>query len=95
MAQKKTAPVKVAKKKPRPAAAEHWKTEPDEHDYPAALDYLTLLLSPEVAQATVEDLKTANLVHRKAKDLLRASRLPSLPPYRPGIMILTCIIVIR
>jgi hypothetical protein len=80
MAQKKTAPVKAARKEPRPYPAEHWKTEPDDHDYPAAFDYLTLLLSPELAQATVDDLKTADLVHRKAKDLLRASRLPSLPP---------------
>src|ERR1700736_816022 len=81
MAQKKkSTPEKTAKEKLQPRRLEHWKTEPDEHDYPAALDYLTLLLSPEVAQATVEDLKTADLVHRKAKDLLRASRLPSLPP---------------
>src|SRR6266851_8973359 len=59
---------------------EHWKTEPDEHDYPAAVDYLTLLLSVEDAEATVERLKTADLTHRKAKDLLRASRLQTLPP---------------
>jgi hypothetical protein len=81
MAQKrKTASEKTAKKKVQPRGLEHWKTEPDEHDYPAALDYLTLLLSLEVAKATVEGLKTADLTHRKAKDLLRASRLPTLPP---------------
>jgi hypothetical protein len=69
-----------AKKKPRPEASEHWKTEPDEHDYPAALDYLSLLLRFEAANAIVEELKTTDLMHRKAKDLLRASRLPALPP---------------
>ena len=77
MAQKDNPHVKAARKKPR--SVEHWKTEPDEHDYPAALDYLTLLLPLDAAQATTDDLKTAELVHRKAKDLLRASRLPRLP----------------
>jgi hypothetical protein len=81
MAQKKkNTPGKTAKEKLQPRVLEHWKTEPDEHDYPAALDYLTLLLSLEAADATVEGLKTADLTHRKAKDLLRASRLPTLPP---------------
>jgi hypothetical protein len=28
---------------------EHWKDEPDEHDFPAAADYLTLLVSDQVA----------------------------------------------
>jgi|SRR5579859_908117 len=80
MAQKKKTPAKTAKKKPQPRGLEHWKNEPDEHDYPAALDYLTLLLSLEAAEAAVEQLKTADLTHRKAKDLLRASRLQTLPP---------------
>jgi hypothetical protein len=68
------------KKKSQPRAVRHWKNEPDEHDYPAALDYLTLLLSLDAAEATVEGLKKADLTHRKAKDLLRASRLETLPP---------------
>lgn len=57
----------------------HWKNEPDAHDYPAAYDYLSLLMDPEAATAVVERLKTAELTHRKAKDLLRASSLPLLP----------------
>ncbi len=57
---------------------EHWKREPDEHDYPAAADYLTLLLDPVMAEKVVEGLRDAPLVHRKAKDLLRASGLPLL-----------------
>jgi len=81
MAQKKkSTPEKTAKKKAQPQRLEHWKNEPDEHDYPAALDYLTLLLSLEAAEAIVEQLKTADLTHKKAKDLLRASRLETLPP---------------
>jgi len=61
------------------ARAELWKTEPDDHDYPAALDYLSLLLAPERAAAVVAALRNGPLVHRKAKDLLRASRLELLP----------------
>ncbi len=56
-----------------------WKEEPDEHDYPAAADYLELLLSAGEVVALVEGLRAAPLTTKKAKDLLRASRLPLLP----------------
>jgi len=59
---------------------EHWKPEPDEHDYPAASDYLSLLLRDAEVTAAVDALRAAPLTHRKAKDLLRASTLPLLPP---------------
>lgn len=65
---------------PGKAAKENWKQEPDDHDYPAAEDYLTLLMAPSRAKRVVRRLRTAALVTRKAKDLLRASRLPALPP---------------
>ena len=58
---------------------ELWKTEPDERDFPAALDYLSLIVAQERAERVVELLRTAGSMHRKAKDLLRASRLPLLP----------------
>jgi hypothetical protein len=61
------------------AAKEHWKPEPDDHDYPAAGDYLSLVLPADVVPGLVERLRKAPLVHRKAKDLLRASDLPILP----------------
>jgi hypothetical protein len=57
---------------------EHWKPDPDDHDYPAAHDYLSLLLADPVATKLVDVLRSAPLLHRKAKDLLRASRLPLL-----------------
>jgi len=60
-------------------AGELWKTEPDEHDFPAAQDYLTLIVPPEAADEIVQKLRSAQMLHRKAKDLLRASRLPLLP----------------
>jgi hypothetical protein len=58
---------------------EQWKTEPDEHDYPAAADYLSLVLADGEVTAVVAALRAAPIVHRKAKDLLRASELALLP----------------
>src|ERR1700736_7048790 len=55
-----------------------WKDEPDEHDFPAAADYLSLLLSDP--GPAVDELRRSQTVQRKAKDLLRASRLPLLSP---------------
>lgn len=59
--------------------AEHWQEEPDEHDFPAAADYLSMLAQPSDVTAVVGALRTAETIHRKAKDLLRASRLGLLP----------------
>jgi hypothetical protein len=56
-----------------------WGTEPDEHDYPAAEDYLALLAPPAQIGEIVAALKNAPIVYKKAKDLLRASRLALLP----------------
>ncbi len=56
-----------------------WMDTPEDHDYPAALDFLSLLMSDAAAAALVAKLKTAALTHRKAKDILRASGLPLLP----------------
>ena len=56
-----------------------WGDEPDEHDYPAAADYLALLAPAEQISEIVAALKQAPVVHKKAKDLLRASQLALLP----------------
>jgi hypothetical protein len=60
-------------------AAVLWGNEPDEHDYPAAEDYLALLATPAQVTEIVVALEAAPVVFKKAKDLLRASRLPLLP----------------
>lgn len=39
---------------PKELPQEHWKERPDDHDYPAAMDYLTLLDSDDSAGALVE-----------------------------------------
>ena len=49
-----------------------WGDEPDEHDYPAAADYLALLAPAAQISEIVAALKQAPVVHKKAKDLLRA-----------------------
>jgi hypothetical protein len=66
-----------------PPATQHkerWKESPDDHDYPAAEDYLSLITTPAAAKSLARRLRTAPLVRRKAKDLLRASRLAVLAP---------------
>lgn len=59
---------------------ERWKESPDDHDYPAAEDYLSLITSPTAAKALAGRLRKSPIEHRKAKDLLRASALPLLDP---------------
>ena len=59
---------------------EHWTDAPAAHDYPAAEDYLSLLTTPAMAHKLAQRLQSAQLQHRKAKDLLRASGLPVLDP---------------
>ena len=60
-------------------AKEHWQQAPEEHDFPAAADYLSLVFPEGLAASIVEELRSAPTVTRKAKDLLRASRLGLLP----------------
>jgi hypothetical protein len=57
-----------------------WKNEPDAHDYPAAESYLGLLMKPSEVTAFLTSVSKAPITTQKAKDILRASRLPLLPP---------------
>ncbi|WP_313003748.1 hypothetical protein [Chryseobacterium gleum] len=56
-----------------------WLKEPEDHDFPAAQDYLELLFKPDDARKLVEKLKTAPTIIIKSKDILRASKLALLP----------------
>ena len=62
-----------------------WKTDPDDHDYPAAADYLGLLADAASVDSIVAELKAAPIVYKKAKDILRASRLRLLPVDNPHV----------
>jgi hypothetical protein len=64
---------------------QHWKPEPEEHDFPAAADFLALLLEGPDVERIVAALRKAATVHKKGKDLSRASRLPRLPPDNPHV----------
>lgn len=55
-----------------------WFDEPQEHDFPAALDYLTLLFEVPVATKTVQALRKATTTSKKAKDIVRACSLSAL-----------------
>ena len=55
-----------------------WLREPEEHDYPAARSYLSLLYDETVAAAYVERLRSAPVSTFKAKDIFRASGLSLL-----------------
>jgi hypothetical protein len=59
--------------------SEIWKSEPDEHDYPAARSFLALLTTAEMAKKVADLMKKAPIELHPAKDVLRAADLPLLP----------------
>lgn len=64
---------------PELSAADLWLPDPEEHDFPAAADYLDLIVGAEQVERIVTALRRAETVTKKAKDVMRASRLPLLP----------------
>ena len=56
-----------------------WLKDPEEHDFPAANDYLELLFTTEESKTFTDKLRKAATIVKKAKDILRASSLPLLP----------------
>ena len=55
-----------------------WLDLPEEHDYPAAASYLSLIYDFKVVEALVDKLKSSGIFSFKAKDLFRASNLSLL-----------------
>ena len=55
-----------------------WLPEPEEHNYPAAESYLTLMYSGSRAKKMVARLRAARIEQFKAKDIFRASQLSLL-----------------
>jgi hypothetical protein len=57
-----------------------WLARPEDHDFDAAEQYLSLISAPdERVHPTIARLRTAAVLeHQKAKDILRASGLPLL-----------------
>jgi len=55
-----------------------WLAKPEEHNYPAAQSYLSLIDDESVAKRLVGILRRAPVSHFKAKDIFRASGLSLL-----------------
>lgn len=55
-----------------------WLDKPEEHDYPAAQSYLSLIYDSGIAARLVKQLRRAPVTGFKAKDLFRASGLSLL-----------------
>jgi hypothetical protein len=63
-----------------------WKLKPDEHDYPAAESYLSLVFTPgAVTELLAAFRRDDDVVKYKVKDILRASELDLLPPDNPHV----------
>ncbi len=62
-----------------------WLEHPEKHDYGAAEEYLSLVMSPKHAKRLAKKLRKGELHHWKAKDILRASEQQPLPADNPGV----------
>lgn len=62
-----------------------WLDEPQDHDYPAAACYLSLIAGPTAVSRAVNALHESPTVTFTAKDLLRAAGLPLLPADDPDV----------
>jgi hypothetical protein len=62
-----------------------WLKDVAEHDYEAAYNYLSLKFDEKRAAESVSRMKKAELISRRANDILRATGLPPLPLTDPGV----------
>ncbi|TGB34409.1 hypothetical protein [Burkholderia thailandensis] len=63
----------------------HWLDEPEQHDYTAALSYLSLHFPLEHAAELVHALRAAPVREWKAKDVIRASGLEVLDEHNSHV----------
>ena len=55
-----------------------WRSEPQKHDYPAAISYLSLTMELHASKNVVKKLERAEMTEFAAKDIFRASMLSLL-----------------
>ena len=55
-----------------------WLAKPEDHDYPAASSYLSLIFTEVEAKRISASLKKVSIKNFKAKDVFRASKLSLL-----------------
>jgi len=53
-----------------------WLSDVEEHNYPAAVSYLSIIYTEAKVAEMIVKLRSAPVVQFKAKDIFRASRLP-------------------
>jgi hypothetical protein len=63
----------------------NWMSRPRPTDYAAAMNYLTLIMSPAKAARIVRRLEKEPMVRRQAKDIIRASGLDLKPRNDPRV----------
>jgi hypothetical protein len=66
-------------------ASVKWLEKPEAHDFPAAADYLALLADSHTVEELTDRLQAGTVVHKKAKDILRAAQLGLLPVDNPHV----------
>ena len=66
-------------------ASVKWLEKPEAHDFPAAADYLALLADSDIVNELTQRLQLGTVVHKKAKDILRAAQLRLLPVDNPHV----------
>lgn len=64
----------------------HWKKDVSEHDYAAATFYLSIRFGESRAQEVSAKLQKLSVIHRRANDILRATRRDPLPLTDPGVL---------
>lgn len=62
-----------------------WRSDVATHDYPSALNYLSLLADEDTVTGVIASLKKAAIVSYRANDILRAARLDLLPLDDPSV----------
>jgi hypothetical protein len=62
-----------------------WLEKPEAQDFPAAADYLALLADSRTVKDLIQSLQAGTIVHKKAKDILRAAQLTLLPTDNPHV----------
>jgi hypothetical protein len=66
-------------------ASVKWLDKPETHDFPAAANYLDLLAGTHNVDDLTERLRAGSIVHKKAKDILRAAQLSLLSQDNPHV----------
>jgi hypothetical protein len=63
-----------------------WKKDVADHDYAAASSYLSVRFGESRAQEVSEQLQKLPVIHRRANDILRATRRDPLPLTDLGVL---------